>query len=104
MKHVFDSTLASALRKVENLVKAKTSPAFDGIRPPGNVRRADPGGDLRQVHNLGLAAAQAPHLARATTPTMRSRETWPDLPQLPLSETDNVRRYCYLNGLAAGPL
>lgn len=99
VKHLLDSTVGSTLRGLGRLFRAKSTTAFDGLRPPGDVAGA--GADLRAVGGGDLARAQPQNLAQAAT--MRSRETWRDLPQLPLSEVEDVQRYCQINTLAAGP-
>lgn len=92
LKHLGQTVIGGTIR----LFKARPAPRFDGVRPPGDVPASD---DLARLDgNGGL-----PRLAAAKPATMRSQETWRDLPQLPLDQTDNVRRYAYCAGLAAKP-
>src|SRR5690606_566683 len=102
LQHLADSTLGSAWRSLKGLFRARTAPAFDGVRPPGDVALA-PGGDLRQVGDRQVGGLRADNLQRATTATMRSRETWRDLPQLPVSQAKEVERYFHCTALACGP-
>jgi hypothetical protein len=101
VKHLADGTIGSAWRGLKSLFSARTAPAFDGIRPPGDVKPGVAGADLREVAGGDLDRAQLPNLAAGAT--MGSSETWRDLPLLPLSEVENVQRYGEIIGLAAGP-
>jgi hypothetical protein len=102
VKHLAEGTIGSAWRGLKSLFSAKPAPAFDGIRPPGDVAPALAGADLREVAGDELDRAQLPNLAAGAT--VGSSETWRDLPQLPLSEVGNVQRYWDIVGLAAGPI